>query len=126
MRKISTILLLLLFTAQTELGQLLKTPVMVQHYITHQQANGSLSLLDFLQEHYQPGHQDGDIAADNELPFKSYNSQLLFQLYVPGAAMEAVGPRAKTFTIPFAELASRPLCQKSFAVFHPPRILLFT
>lgn len=73
MRKAFTIFFLLLFVlAQTELHQLLKLPVLVEHFVEHRQVNPNITLLDFLKEHYQ-GHTvvDNDYQRDMQLPFKT-------------------------------------------------------
>ena len=58
--------------AQTELHQLMKLPVLIEHFMEHRQLNSSITLLDFLKEHYQ-GHtvMDNDYQRDMQLPFKT-------------------------------------------------------
>lgn len=56
----------------TELGQLCKLPLLVQHYAEHKAENNSLSLIQFLYMHY--GHDEvrnGDDDKDMKLPFKT-------------------------------------------------------
>lgn len=114
-------MLLLLFTAQTEWGQLFRLPFAVQHFMGHQQENRGLSLKAFLLEHYSSNHQDGDMAADRQLPFKSYNSEALSLIYVPAAPAEAALPPLPTSQKPFALFTGQGICQRSFAIFHPPQ-----
>jgi hypothetical protein len=55
----------------SELHQFLKMPVLIQHFVEHQQKDHSISLLDFLNEHYI--HQyihDEDYQRDQQLPFR--------------------------------------------------------
>lgn len=121
MHKTIAILLLALFAAaNTELGQMFKIPFMVQHFYTHQQLEGD-SVSSFLLEHYQADHQDDDAAADEQLPFKSFNSQNLFNLFVPAVVFETTLPHVKILQNPFTLFDTHHLTQRSFAVFHPPR-----
>lgn len=62
-----------LFTG-TPLQQLLKLPVLVQHYFEHKQTNNSLSFANFLKLHYfeeEEDEDDNDYSRDSQLPFKS-------------------------------------------------------
>lgn len=57
---------------QTELHQLLKLPILVEHFREHRRLDAGITLLDFLKEHYQ-GHtvRDNDYQRDMQLPFKT-------------------------------------------------------
>ena len=121
MRSVTAILLLLLFTAHNELGQLFRLPFFVQHYISHKQQNGNLSLIDFLQEHYNAQHVDDDVATDRQLPFNHYNSQTLTLIYLPTAPLELIVLPQKMFQNPFNLLTQFPLSQRQFSIFHPPQ-----
>ena len=58
MRNRIAIFFLLIFAfATTELGQFFKLPLLVQHFYTHQ-SRESVTLLDFLAEHYVGNHED--------------------------------------------------------------------
>ena len=62
-----------LFTG-TPLQQLLKLPVLVQHYFEHKQTNSALSFAGFLKLHYfeeEEDEDDTDYGRDSQLPFKS-------------------------------------------------------
>lgn len=58
----------------TEASQLLKLPVLVQHYYEHKAGNASVTLVQFLHMHYM-GHDDNDDdnLRDMQLPFKTMN-----------------------------------------------------
>ena len=60
--------------ANTEIGQLLKLPFLIHHYIDHKDDNESLSFMDFLHKHYQEenSHQSNNNQHE-KLPFKSHN-----------------------------------------------------
>lgn len=62
-----------LFTT-TELGQLLKIPILISHYLEHK-ASSNLSLSQFLNMHYAQGDiKDADYANDMKLPFKTHEN----------------------------------------------------
>jgi hypothetical protein len=56
----------------TEAHQLLKLPVIFQHYAEHQIEDENISFIDFLDMHYMHGSpKDDDYDRDMQLPFKS-------------------------------------------------------
>lgn len=56
----------------TEAHQLLKLPVVFQHFAEHQQENRNISFLQFLDMHYMHGSpMDKDHDRDMQLPFKA-------------------------------------------------------
>ena len=58
----------------TELHQLVKLPVLVEHFNEHKQKNNDLSLIQFLSNHYaQEDDHDGDEDREMNLPFKSHD-----------------------------------------------------
>lgn len=58
--------------ATTELGQLLKFPAFIQHYIEHKSENKDLTIVEFLMIHYSHGIvKDADYEKDMKLPFKT-------------------------------------------------------
>lgn len=70
-------LLIYLFTA-TEFAQMLKLPVLWQHYKEHKQSNTAVSFVSFLQMHYFNGDiKDADYERDMKLPFKTHSQNHL-------------------------------------------------
>ncbi len=67
--------LTLFLYANTELHELLKIPVLVHHYLEHDDNDNSVSFIDFLNEHYNNNNSHND--TDNKhhdhqkLPFKT-------------------------------------------------------
>lgn len=60
-----------LFTG-TQIGELLKLPILATHYFEHQDENPNLSFIDFIRSHYLHRNLfDDDVDNDNNLPFKS-------------------------------------------------------
>jgi hypothetical protein len=73
MRKYSAIFFLTIYLfSTTEAHQLLKLPVVFQHYTEHQLEDKNISFIEFLEIHYMHGSpRDADYDRDMQLPFKS-------------------------------------------------------
>ncbi|QJB33088.1 hypothetical protein HF324_17535 [Chitinophaga oryzae] len=73
MKKATAIILLLVYLfGSTDASQLLKFPLLVEHFKKHKQENVHMTLLTFLKLHYvdeQPF--DDDYLQDMQLPFKT-------------------------------------------------------
>lgn len=75
MRRVLTILFLSLYLiSTTELGQLLKFPMLVEHYFEHKEKNPQINVMEFLAFHYEGNHlenhpHDEDYEHDQQLPF---------------------------------------------------------
>lgn len=64
--------------ATTEASQLLKLPVIIQHFREHRQQNKDISFFEFLDMHYMHGSpKDQDYNRDMQLPFKKTNHHLV-------------------------------------------------
>jgi hypothetical protein len=60
-------------TSFTEVHQLLKLPVLWQHFTEHQQKDKSITFLEYLSHHYEThDDHDDDHDRDMELPFKDF------------------------------------------------------
>ena len=107
------------FVVQTPLGQLLKLPLLVEHFIKHQQEENA-SIIDFLAEHYTTAHDDNDAAEDEQLPFKTAT------FYNLGSALisPSGSPELRVVMIikeKTALLTQRVPQQHLQRIFHPPR-----
>lgn len=75
MRRVLTILFLSVYLiSTTELGQLLKFPMLVEHYFEHKEKNPQINVMEFLALHYEGNHlknhpHDEDYEHDQQLPF---------------------------------------------------------
>lgn len=78
MKKVCAYILLLLIAANnTELHQLLKLPVLFQHFAEHKQRDSKVSVVAFLSMHYWGDDlNDDDNDRDMQLPFKKDVHQL--------------------------------------------------
>ena len=112
--------LVLVVSVQTPVGQLFKVPLLIEHFIKHQNQNG-ISLIEFLQSHYTTSHNDTDLQEDEQLPFKSIFYYAIGYAIVPGIIKTNVivhlTPDKKVF---FPETYTPQ--QHLASIFHPPRI----
>ena len=75
MRRVLAILFLSVYLiSTTELGQLLKFPMLVEHYFEHKEKNPQMTVVEFLALHYEGNHlenhpHDDDYEHDQQLPF---------------------------------------------------------
>ena len=76
-KRAAYIFLAIYLLGATELNQLLKMPLLIEHYMEHKLDNGSLSLLSFMYMHYVGDDGDAtDEQKDQNLPFKSAHFQM--------------------------------------------------
>lgn len=57
--------------ALTELHELFRLPLLIEHFLDHKEEDNNLGLFDFLQQHYTSENNDSDSDEDEQLPFKS-------------------------------------------------------
>ncbi|MDO8998633.1 MAG: hypothetical protein Q7W45_02630 [Bacteroidota bacterium] len=58
----------------TELNQLVKLPLLFEHYNEHKEKDSKITLLEFLSKHYaEDEDNDGDEDKEMKLPFKSHD-----------------------------------------------------
>jgi hypothetical protein len=121
MKKAVTIFLLVLtISLQTPFGQLIKLPLLVEHYIKHQKQNG-VSLINFLEDHYASNHKDADFPEDQQLPFKSTTiDNNNYVVVTPIVQVNAAGPlpTEKKMIIPGRYTPQ----QHPGSIFHPPKM----
>jgi hypothetical protein len=76
LKKFTAILLLTAYLfSTTELHQLLKLPLVFEHFAEHRKENKNISFLQFLDLHFMHGSpRDKDYSEDMKLPFKTADS----------------------------------------------------
>jgi hypothetical protein len=58
----------------SELPQILKVPILVQHFMEHRSIDPGITFWAFIREHYQGKFElDEDYKRDNQLPFRTAN-----------------------------------------------------
>lgn len=121
MRTAATILVLvLLMSIQTPVGQLFKFPLLIEHFVKHQKQDG-VSLFGFLVDHYTDGHKDADLPEDEQLPFKSIILYSIGYAVVPSVVQTHI-----SVALPADQ---KVICLDSYvpqqhiaSIFHPPRV----
>lgn len=126
MKKLGVYLLLLIVSLQaTPLQQLIKVPVLIEHYAEHRNRDQNIDFFAFLAMHYL-GHEknDGDEERDMELPFRKANLQhVIYLIY----QQTNTSPDPKPFIVWASSIAYPVLqdkhCPDSFkgSLFKPPR-----
>ena len=111
-------------SSSTELHELFRLPLLLEHYSKHCSEDRHLSLIDFLEIHYSANHpNDQDDDDDNQLPFKSKGNLIHVDTGVsfPWEAEEKQNffP-AKNLIILYAEDVP---VNRSFSIFRPPRLI---
>lgn len=72
MRKYFAIILLVFYLfSSTELSQVIKLPIFIEHFKEHSAANPKLTLFGFIKLHYFNGDRCSDYETNMKLPFKS-------------------------------------------------------
>lgn len=111
-------------SSSTELHELFRLPLLLEHYSQHCSESHHLSFIDFLKIHYSANHpNDQDDDEDNQLPFKSTENLVHIDTGVPfsGEAEEKQNfPSVKKFIILFAEDVP---VNRSSSIFRPPRLI---
>lgn len=75
MQKAFTYLILFcIILSSTEFHEVLRLPLLWEHFTEHKSENDSLSFLTFLEQHYAHSHSsESDDSEDHNLPFKSHD-----------------------------------------------------
>lgn len=129
MKKWFSIAMLLIYVfSMTEMHQLLKAPLLVEHYFEHKKENKGITIISFLELHYLNGNVfDKDYEKDMKLPFKSAQETCYSQvLIIPTSSFEI--PPAHLFSL---EVNSKGMIQKSqvlisnyfSSIWQPPKIV---
>jgi hypothetical protein len=72
----------------TELHQLLKAPLLIEHFMEHREENKDITLWQFLYAHYAGDYvKDADYDKDMKLPFKTHSNCVssFSNVYLPSA-----------------------------------------
>jgi len=69
-KRIAILLLSIGLLSHTELHQLLKIPILVEHFREHRRLDGNISFFEFIKLHYHNIVVDDDYQRDQQLPFR--------------------------------------------------------
>ena len=72
---------------------MLKLPILVQHYMEHQQEDSKITFTQFLYMHYsEESHHPGTHDKDMKLPFKAHDNCISFlsAVYAPSAPVQEI------------------------------------
>ena len=123
MPKITAIILLVLFASTTEIGQFLRLPLLISHYIDHYKEE-SQGICAFFHEHYVHHHgANNDQQEDDRLPFKTTFVQQISVVYLLQSDETVKKP---VITIDERKPALPAISiTPAFArdIFHPPQIV---
>lgn len=124
----SIVMFLIYLFSMTEMHQLLKAPLLVEHYLEHKKENKGITIISFLELHYLNGNVfDKDYEKDMKLPFKSAQETCYSQvLMIPSTPFEI--PSARLFPL---ETYSKGMIQSSqvfisnyfSSIWQPPKIV---
>ena len=97
MKKVLSISFLIVFLlANTELHEVLKVPLLLEHYILHKQEDKNQSFLTFIYKHYVSVQDHFHLQNDHDgLPLKTkdcikYNPGIVYFLLIPYARLQEV------------------------------------
>ncbi len=123
LRSTSIILSALIVILSTDFEQILRSPVLIEHYLEHRRSTPQLEVLDFLTLHYGAAcDSDDDQSADESLPYKSPMTDGIWNMTSAFLPTVSVQSKLDTYRILYT-----PRWQLHFSdspcqdIFEPPR-----
>jgi hypothetical protein len=125
-KRLANFLLLLFVLQTTELGELLRLPLLVEHYAQHKRLNPRTTVFGFIKMHYvDKTVLDADYAQDMQLPFKTpCNQSLSLQLSLPPGLLILGIPDAFELRTKIGTTQSKVSTGLSNSIFQPPKTAL--
>ena len=113
--------------ATTELYQLLKLPLLIEHFVEHKKQNKHITLIDFLYLHYANGNvRDADYEKDMKLTFNTYSNHV--SLNIIGIVASSIMKEVVRLKSNFVQLKLNILSKESFIassyhsnIWQPPK-----
>jgi hypothetical protein len=122
MLRFATISLILFYLVSfTEFKEVLRLPMLVQHYSEHKEQVTEMSFFEFLAMHYKTdvAHDDHD----NQLPFKDCNHSFVGQIVMlpiqKMALVERVETNSTSYQFFYLQHEPKLICAE---IFQPPKI----
>jgi hypothetical protein len=125
-RFIAILFLSLQLLTNTELCQLIKLPVLIEHYKEHGGIDNGISFFAFLKMHYFNGDaKDADYERDMQLPFKTNAGALIIShshsVPVPSSAVVLILPEKEIVNHFNKNYVTWIPSEKHNDIFQPPR-----
>lgn len=109
----------------TDAYQLLKIPLFIKHFVTHQKEDATLSLVGFIKIHYlDPLVIDDDFDQDMQLPFKTHETDgcMISAISIPLQKIALEVPHTFVSPIVYSMLEESPyFFLPMVKIFQPPR-----
>jgi hypothetical protein len=125
MRRVSAIALLFLYlSVNTDLLEIMRFPVLFEHFYEHKQVNREFSFVGFIVLHYfRSDVKDADYERDQQLPFKGTHCEMTSLSVAITAENTPVAPRPTGEVIQKLVMYSSPFTSSltQFAVWQPPK-----
>lgn len=127
MKKLAVILVLFIYLfSSTEAYQLLKLPLLIEHYQKHKHEDAKISFIKFLHIHYLQGVKfDDDYAQDMQLPFKTHAEDFCFCSVISMPLQKFELPKV-CFPVAIRNTFNNYSCNYSYLslhdIFQPPRV----
>lgn len=120
---VSILLLSLYLLSTTELNQLLKLPVLIEHYVEHKNLNPEMTLVSFFKMHYDHPVKDADYKTDRKLPFIIHSTLSLVFTLNTDFSFEISGSDYKYYGIQNIPSLDENLYIKGYlhSIWQPPR-----
>ena len=125
MRRANAIALFLLYVlVNTELREIVRLPILFEHFAEHKQRNKHVSFSDFIVLHYFSGHvKDADFERDQQLPFRGIHfEELLAPVALPVESFEQPLPKISNANLKVGIYVS-PFYSSlfQFTIWQPPK-----
>lgn len=105
--------------------QILKFPVLIEHFIEHRSENPDLSLYEFLALHYSSEtNYDADYDEDMKLPFKTHNESQTISItavYFSDSHTKIISPVLMDHSSPVVKNDMFIYSSYSSSIFQPPK-----
>lgn len=112
---------------QTPVLQLMKLPVLIEHYSEHKNlVGGNIDILDYLAIHYLSDVKQGDYERDMQLPFKQSSPSFFIIAYYTPRTIELALLEPQLIKRDHISYHRSFHTTESFAnIWQPPRTLLY-
>ena len=120
---VSILLLSLYLLSTTELNQLLKLPVLIEHYVEHKYLKPEIPLVSVFKMHYDHPVKDADYKTDRKLPFIIHSTLSLVFTLNTNFSFEISGSDHKYYRIQNIPSLDENLYIKGYlhSIWQPPR-----